>query len=121
MNVVRFAFQTMVGIGTMLGLLGVVFLFVRVRRRRLPESKWFYRAVVLAGPLSLVALIAGWTTTEVGRQPWVVYRVMRTSAAVTAAQGIPVGLTTLALVYLVLVLAVVWILRKLERMPLPET
>ncbi len=120
-NVVRFAFQTMVGIGTMLGLLGVVFLFVRVRRRRLPESKWFYRAVVLAGPLSLVALIAGWTTTEVGRQPWVVYRVMRTSAAVTAAQGIPVGLTTLSLVYLGLVLAVVWILRKLERMPLPET
>ena len=51
---------------------------MRVRRKRLPESPWFYRAVVAAGPLSLVALIAGWVTTEVGRQPWVVYRVMRT-------------------------------------------
>jgi cytochrome bd ubiquinol oxidase subunit I len=119
-NVVRFAFQTMVGIGTLLALLGVVFLWVRVRRERLPDSKWFYRAVVAAGPLALVALIAGWTTTEVGRQPWVVYRVMRTSAAVTAAQGIPVGLTTIAIVYLGLVGAVVWILRRLERMPLPE-
>jgi cytochrome d ubiquinol oxidase subunit I len=120
-NVVRYAFQTMVGIGTALGLLGVLYLWVRVRRGRLPESRWFYRAVALAGPAALVALIAGWTTTEVGRQPWVVYRVMRTSAAVTDAQGIPVGLTTLALVYLGLVGAVAWILRRLERMPLPET
>jgi cytochrome d ubiquinol oxidase subunit I len=120
-NVVRFAFQTMVGIGTLLGLLGVVYLWVRVRRGRLPESRWFYRAVVAAGPLALVALIAGWTTTEVGRQPWVVYHVMRTSAAVTAAQGIPVGLTTIALVYLGLVFAVAWILRRLERLPLPES
>ena len=78
-NVVRFAFQTMVGIGTLLALLGVVYLAVRIRRRRLPESDWFYRALVAAGPLSVVALIAGWVTTEVGRQPWVVYRVMRTA------------------------------------------
>ena len=99
-NVVRFAFQTMVGIGTLLALLGVVFLAVRWRRKRLPESRWFYRALVLAGPLSVVALIGGWVTTEVGRQPWVVYRVMRTSEAVTGAGGIPVGYATLALVYL---------------------
>ncbi len=94
-NVVRFAFQTMVGIGTMLALLGVVFVAVRVRRRRLPESRWFYRALVAAGPLSVVALIAGWVTTEVGRQPWVVYRVMPTADAVTGAGGIPVGYTVL--------------------------
>jgi cytochrome bd ubiquinol oxidase subunit I len=66
-NVVRFSFQTMVGIGTLLALLGVIFVAVRVRRRRLPESRWFYRALVAAGPLSVVALIAGWVTTEVGR------------------------------------------------------
>jgi len=74
-NVVRVAFQLMVGIGTLLALLGVAYLVVRIRRKRLPESRWFYRAVVAAGPLALVALIAGWVTTEVGRQPWVVYRV----------------------------------------------
>ena len=46
-------------------------------------SRWFYRAVMAAGPLSFVALIAGWITTEVGRQPWIVYEVMRTEQAVT--------------------------------------
>jgi cytochrome bd ubiquinol oxidase subunit I len=117
-NVVRFAFQTMVGIGTLLALLGVVFVAVRVRRRRLPESRWFYRALVVAGPLSVVALIAGWVTTEVGRQPWVVYRVMPTADAVTGAGGIPVGYAVLALTYLVVGIGVVWMLRRLARVPL---
>jgi cytochrome bd ubiquinol oxidase subunit I len=117
-NVVRFAFQTMVGIGTLLALLGVVFVAVWVRKRRLPRSVWFYRGLVLAGPLSLVALICGWVTTEVGRQPWIVYGVMRTSDAVTGAGGVPIGYVTLALVYLALIAAVVWILRRLARAPL---
>src|SRR3954471_8591873 len=117
-NVVRVAFQLMVGIGTLLALLGVVFLAVRFRRRRLPESRWFYRGLVLAGPLSLVALIAGWVTTEVGRQPWVVYGVMLTRQAVTGASGIPVGYATRVAVYLLLGGAVVWVLRRLARAPL---
>jgi cytochrome bd ubiquinol oxidase subunit I len=119
-NVVRIAFQTMVGIGTLLALLGVIYLLVRWRRRRLPTSFWFYRAVAAAGPLSIVALIAGWTVTEVGRQPWVVYHVMRTSQAVTGASGVPVGYVTLALVYLGIVISVGWILRRLARAPLDE-
>ena len=114
-NVVRYSFQIMVGIGTILALLSVVYLAVRLRRRRLPESAWFYRALAAAAPLSVVALIAGWTTTEVGRQPWVVYRVMRTSAAVTGASGIPVGYATLALVYLALAAGVAWVLVRLYR------
>jgi len=117
-NVVRVSFQLMVGIGTLLALLGVVYLLVRIRRRRLPESAWFYRALVLAGPASVVALIAGWVTTEVGRQPWVVYHVMLTSQAVTGASGIPVGYGTLVLLYAGVALGVVWILRRLARMPM---
>jgi cytochrome bd ubiquinol oxidase subunit I len=117
-NVVRVAFQTMVGIGTLLALLGLLFLFVRWRRGRLPESVWFYRALALAGPLSVVALIAGWVTTEVGRQPWVVWHVMRTEDAVTGASGIPVGYAVLALVYLVVAIGVYWILRRLAKQPL---
>jgi cytochrome d ubiquinol oxidase subunit I len=84
----------------------------------MPESRWFYRAVVAAGPVSVVALIAGWVTTEVGRQPWVVYGVMRTSDAVTGAGGIPVGYATLVIVYLAVGAGVVWILRRLARAPL---
>jgi cytochrome d ubiquinol oxidase subunit I len=117
-NVTRFAFQTMVGIGTALALLGVVFAWVRLRKRRLPESRWFYRAVLLAGPASVVALIAGWVTTEVGRQPWVVFQVMRTSEAVTGGEGIPVGYATLIALYAALAVAVWWVLRRLSRMPL---
>jgi len=120
-NVVRTAFQVMVGIGFLLAAISIVFLFVRLRRRRLPESRWFYRAVVAAGPLAIVATVAGWVVTEVGRQPWVVYETMRTSEAVTAAGGtVPVGYATLALVYLGIAIGVAWILRRLERKPLPE-
>ena len=117
-NVVRVAFQLMVGVGTLLAALGVAFLAVRMRRKRLPESPWFYRALAIAGPASVLALICGWVTTEVGRQPWVVYGVMRTSQAVTGAGGLPVGYATLAAVYLGLAVAVAWILRRLSQVPL---
>ena len=118
-NIVRIAFQTMVGIGTLLALLGLLYVVTWWRRRRLPHSVWFYRAVMAAGPLALVALIAGWTTTEVGRQPWVVYELMRTSDAVTAARGLWVAYAVLAVVYLLLAAAVAWLLRRLARRP-PE-
>jgi cytochrome d ubiquinol oxidase subunit I len=117
-NIVRIAFQTMVGIGTVLALIGVVFVAIWIVRRRLPESPWFYRALVAAGPLSVVALIAGWVVTEVGRQPWVVYRVMPTSAAVTGARGIPIGYGVLAASYLVVACGLAWVLRRLARAPL---
>jgi cytochrome bd ubiquinol oxidase subunit I len=116
-NVVRVAFQTMVGIGFLLAGIAAVYLFIFLRWRRLPESTWFYRAVVAAGPLSVVALIAGWVTTEVGRQPWVVYGHMRTEEAVTGASGIPVGYASLVLVYAGLLAAVAWILHRLARAP----
>jgi cytochrome d ubiquinol oxidase subunit I len=119
-NVVRFAFQTMAGIGTGLALLGVWFVVTWYRKRRLPLSPWFFRAVMLAGPLSFVALIAGWITTEVGRQPWIVYEVMRTQEAVTNADGLGVGYVVLILVYVGVGAAVVWLLRRLARKP-PET
>lgn len=119
-NIERVSFQLMVGIGTALALLGLVFLWVRWRRRRLPERRWFYLAVAASGPLSVVALIAGWMVTEVGRQPWVVYRVMTTSEAVTRARGVPVGYGALVFAYLLVGCGVVWVLRRLARAPLSD-
>jgi cytochrome bd ubiquinol oxidase subunit I len=119
-NIERFAFQAMVGIGTLMALLGVVYLAIRIWRKRLPESTWFYRAVVLAGPLSVVALISGWVVTEVGRQPWVVYRVMTTASAVTGAHGVPVGYGVLAGSYVIVACGLVWVLRRLARAPLEK-
>ena len=116
-NFVRFSFQTMVGIGSLLALIGLVYLYLRFRRKGLP--RWLLYAVVAAGPLSVVALIAGWITTEVGRQPWIVYDVMRVDQAVTGASDIPVGYGTLSVVYLVLAGIVFLILRRLARIPLP--
>jgi cytochrome d ubiquinol oxidase subunit I len=116
-NVVRVCFQTMVGIGTLLALLGLVYLYLRFRRRGLPRAVLW--AVVAAGPLSVIALITGWITTEVGRQPWIVYDVMRVSQAVTGASDIPIGYGTLSVVYLALAVIVFLILRRLARIPLP--
>jgi cytochrome d ubiquinol oxidase subunit I len=116
-NVVRIAFQAMVGIGTALALLGVWFGVTWWRMRRLPDTPWFYRAVMVAGPLALVALICGWVTTEVGRQPWIVYQVMRTSDAVTVNNGLELAFAVLVLVYLGLGVAVAWLLRRLTARP----
>jgi len=112
---VRNSFQVMVGIGTLLAALSMWFLWFRWRRRALPQTPWFHRAVVAAGPLSLVALIAGWIVTEVGRQPWIVYELMRTEDAVTGAEGIPVGYATLVAVYLGLASVALFMLRRLAR------
>ena len=87
-NTVRLSFQFMVAVGSGLVLLAAWYLLTWWRKRRLPRSKWFYRAAILAGPSAAAALIAGWIVTEVGRQPWVVQGFMRTEEAVTQAQGI---------------------------------
>jgi cytochrome d ubiquinol oxidase subunit I len=116
---VRNSFQLMVGIGTLLALLGLWFLWARWRHEALPRTPWFYRLVVLAGPLSLVALICGWFVTEIGRQPWIVYEFMRVEEAVTGAEGIPVGYATLVVVYISLYCVALYMLRRLARRP-PE-
>jgi cytochrome d ubiquinol oxidase subunit I len=117
-GIVKLSFRLMVFIGTALAALGAWFLWVWWRRGRLPGSPWFHRALIAAGPLSLVALISGWVTTEVGRQPWVVYEVMRTESAVTGASGIPVGFAALGLVYAGLAAVTLVMLRRVGRQPL---
>jgi cytochrome d ubiquinol oxidase subunit I len=112
---VRNSFQIMVGIGTALAMLGLWFLWFRWRRGAMPGTKWFYRAVIAAGPLSVVALIAGWIVTEVGRQPWIVYELMRVEDAVTGAEGIPIGYATLVVVYIGLAALAFFMLRRLAR------
>lgn len=116
-NTVRYSFHIMVGIGTLLAMLGAFFVFVWARKRRLPESKWFYRAVAVSGVLSIIALEAGWIVTEVGRQPWIAYNVMRVSEAVTHADGIGILLAFGVVIYAALIAMVVWLLRRLAKTP----
>lgn len=118
-NIVRLSFQAMIAIGSALLLLTAWFVLAWWRKRALPKSPWFYRAVVVAGPAAVVALIAGWITTEVGRQPWIVYGYMRSTEAVTAADGLPLAYAILVVVYVCLGAAVFWLLRRLAKQPLP--
>jgi cytochrome d ubiquinol oxidase subunit I len=112
-NVVHLAFDLMVGIGVALLGLGGWLGFSWWRRREVPRSPWFLRAAVAAGPAAVIAMEAGWVTTEVGRQPWIVYRVMRTADAVNTAPGLPVGLFVLIAVYTLLTACTVYVLRRL--------
>jgi cytochrome d ubiquinol oxidase subunit I len=118
-NVVHIAFQLMVAIG--LALLGLAAWFAAAwwRRRDLPHSVWFLRAAASAGVASAVAVEAGWVTTEVGRQPWAVWKVMRTAEAVTPVPGLLAGLLAVATVYVALTIATVYALRRLARVPVP--
>lgn len=119
-NTVRYAFATMVTIGTLLALLGIFYAAVWWRRGRLPRSRWFYRAVIVAAPASVLALISGWIVTEVGRQPWIVYEVMRVEDAVTAAGGLPWVFAGVAAIYLSMTAIIVWLTRRLSQQPRPS-
>src|SRR4029079_16868013 len=111
----HWAFDTMVGICSVMILLGLWFGFVWWRRRDIPQTKWFLRAVAVSGVAAVVALECGWILTEVGRQPWIVYNVMRTEDAVTHAQGIWVTFTLVLLLYAVLGTVLVLTLRAMSR------
>jgi cytochrome d ubiquinol oxidase subunit I len=80
--IVFWTFRVMAGLGVLMLLLGAWSVWLR-RRRRLFESRAFLRFATFMGPSGLIAIIAGWLTTEIGRQPWVVYGVMRTEHAVS--------------------------------------
>lgn len=119
-TVVHLAFQTMVGIGTLMLVVAVWCAWCFWRTRVWPKSKWFLRTVVLMGPLSIVALQTGWIVTEVGRQPWIVQGHMKTAEAVTTAPGVwNVFIVTLA-IYAVIGTATVFVLRQLAKAPLQE-
>src|SRR5688500_6330891 len=112
-NVVHLAYNTMVGIGSALLLLAFVFGWTWWRRRRLPRSPWFLRAVAVSGVAAVVAMEAGWVTTEVGRQPWIVYGILRTADAVSPAPGLYLGFYAVVAIYVVLTALTVIVLRRL--------
>jgi cytochrome bd ubiquinol oxidase subunit I len=109
------AFDTMVGVGTLLFLLAIWLAIAWLRKRDLPDTRWFLRAVAVSGVAAVIALEAGWIVTEVGRQPWIVYGFMRTSEAVTPAQGIWWVFAFTMLLYIGLFTTAALILRALAR------
>jgi len=114
-TMLHWAFDTMVGICTVLILLGLWLGIGWWRKKDFPQSKWFLRATATSGVLAVVALECGWIVTEVGRQPWIVYNVMRTSDAVTHASGVWVTFGLIVALYLALGATLIITLRAMSR------
>jgi cytochrome d ubiquinol oxidase subunit I len=114
-TMLHWAFDAMVGICTALIALGLWLGIAWWRKRDIPRSRWFLRATAVSGAAAVVALECGWIVTEVGRQPWVVYNVMRTEDAVTQASGVWVTLAAVLLLYVALGAALVLTLRAMSR------
>ena len=118
--VVHLAFQVMVGIGVLMLALGGWVALALWKHHAIPQSRIFLLSLVLMGPLSVIALEAGWIVTEVGRQPWIVHGWMRTSEAVTSAPGVW-GVFWLTIgVYSALGVTLTIVLMRLAAIPLPE-
>ena len=114
-TLLHWAFDVMVGIGTALIALGVWFGIAWWRKRDIPKTPWFLRAVAISGVATIVAMEAGWIVTEVGRQPWIVNEVMRTEEAVTGASGIWLTFSIVLVLYALLGVATILILRRMAR------
>jgi cytochrome d ubiquinol oxidase subunit I len=117
--IVFWTFRVMAGLGMLMLLTALLGLLLRIRGR-LYEARWYQRLVLYMGPSGLVALLAGWITTEVGRQPWTVYGVLRTanSLAPVDAQQVGVSLLILVVVYfLVFGTGIYYMLRMMRRGP----
>jgi cytochrome bd ubiquinol oxidase subunit I len=114
-TVVHLSFDLMVGIGFGLLALGAWVAVTWWRRRQLPRSAWFLRATAVSGIAAVAAMEAGWIVTEVGRQPWIVYGVLRVADAVNPAPGLGWGLPAIVAVYAALTGVTVYVLRQLAR------
>lgn len=108
--VVHASFQIMVAAGMGMVAVAAWAAWLWWRKRTLADSKWFLRAAIAASPLGVIAIEAGWVVTEVGRQPWIIYEVMKTADAVTPMPGLVVPFTLFTLLYLALGVVVVWLL-----------
>jgi cytochrome d ubiquinol oxidase subunit I len=120
-EILFWSFRIMVGLGFLMLGLGLWSLWARVRRR-LYDWRLLHRFAILMGPAGFVAVIAGWITTEVGRQPWVVYHLLRTRDAVSpiATPGVTGSLIAFVIVYFTVFSAgTLYILKLMARPPQP--
>jgi cytochrome d ubiquinol oxidase subunit I len=119
-RMVHISFQIMVGCGGLLSLFAVAAGWLSWKRRPLSDHTRFLKALVLVSPLGFVALEAGWMVTELGRQPWIIYHLMRTMDAVTSMPNVTITLLVMTVVYVILGIIVVWLLSR-HVIAAPET
>ena len=119
---VHICFQIMVGCGSLLSVFAIASGWVFWKKRSLSGNRLFMKGAVLVAPLGFVALEAGWMVTELGRQPWIIYHLLRTKDAVTPMPYLSITFTVMTLIYLILAIVVAWLLGKhVIGLPVRET
>jgi len=114
--ITHFAFQIMVGLGILMLAIAVMYFTAVIRHKNWRNSKWLLLLFVIATPIGFIAVEAGWIVTEVGRQPWILQGIMRTSDAVTPMPGIIYSFYLFTAVYFSLALAVIFLLYRQIKM-----
>jgi cytochrome d ubiquinol oxidase subunit I len=114
-NTVHLAWDMMIGTGTLLCLFAAWYWLSWLFRRDMPRSRWFLRAASISGVLAIVALEAGWTVSEVGRQPWIVYNLMRVEDAATANTGVWITFIGVVALYVAVAVTTILVLRLMSR------
>lgn len=110
--IVHFAFQIMVLMGMLMVGAGFLYLFFRFKWSENLEKRWWLKTLVCLTPVGFIAVEAGWIVTEVGRQPWIIYGIMKTRDAVTPMPGIQYPFYLITLIYLFLTFVVFWLMRR---------
>jgi cytochrome bd ubiquinol oxidase subunit I len=119
---VHICFQIMVGCGSLLSVFALASGWVFWKKRSLSGNRLFMKGAVLVAPLGFVALEAGWMVTELGRQPWIIYHLLRTKDAVTPMPYLSITFAVMTLIYLILAIVVAWLLSKhVIGLPVKET
>jgi len=108
--IVHYAFQIMVSLGGLMMMAGVFFFFTNWKKKQWMEKRFFWKVFAFLAPAGFIALEAGWIVTEVGRQPWIIHKIMRTKDAVTPMPGIVYSFYMYVLVYTILTVAVTWLM-----------
>ncbi|MEJ5963284.1 cytochrome ubiquinol oxidase subunit I [Pedobacter immunditicola] len=114
--VTHYAFQIMIILGMLMMTLAIIYFFSLWRKKEWLEKRWLLKLFVIATPMGFIAVEAGWTVTEVGRQPWIIHGIMRTADAVTPMPGIVYSFYLFTAVYISLAFVVTFMLYRQIKM-----
>ena len=108
----HFSFQFMVLIGFLMAAIGILFFLIRWKWKGILEKKWWLTLLFILTPLGFIAIELGWTVTEVGRQPWIIYGILKTQDSLTPMPGLWYTFSTVSTIYLILSFIVIWLLSR---------
>jgi cytochrome d ubiquinol oxidase subunit I len=110
--ITHIAFQLMVAIGFLLAFISLLYLLFSLKWRMVLMKNWWLRLIAFTTPLGFIAVEAGWTVTETGRQPWIIYGIMRTKDAVSPMPGLHYSFYVITIMYVLLSFIIIWLMKR---------